>query len=87
MRDIFRDHARTNARFQDYFLGEIFVEPSALVPNARRDGFEDDAAWKKVRTELATVVKQLGREAHSVSKQGQLSVDALKSNLTTVKKS
>lgn len=86
VRDIFRDHAKSNARFQDYFLGEIFVEPSALVPNARRDGFEDDPTWKKVRNELATVVKQLGREAHSVSKQGQLSVDALKGNLTTVKK-
>ena len=86
VRDIFRDHAKSNARFQDYFLGEIFVEPSALVPNARRDGFEEDAAWRKVRTELATVVKQLGREAHAVSKQGQLSLDALKANLSTVKK-
>lgn len=86
VRDIFRDHAKSNARFQDYFLGEIFVEPGALVPNARRDGFEEDAAWKKVRAELATVVKQLGREAHTVSKQGQLSVDALKTNLATARK-
>lgn len=86
VRDIFRDHAKSNARFQDYFLGEIFVEPGALVPNARRDGFEEDAAWRKVRSELAVVVKQLGREAHAVSKQGQLSVDALKSNLSTAKK-
>lgn len=86
IRDIFRDHAKSNARFQDYFLGEIFVEPGALVPNARRDGFEEDAAWKKVRVELATVVKQLGREAHTVSKKGQLSVDALKGNLLGVKR-
>jgi hypothetical protein len=86
VRDIFRDHAKSNARFQDYFLGEIFVEPGALVPNARRDGFEEDTAWKKVRAELATVVKQLGREAHTVSKQGQLSVDALKGNLSSAKK-
>lgn len=86
VRDIFRDHAKSNARFQDYFLGEIFVEPGALVPNARRDGFEEDAAWKKVRTELAAVVKQLGREAHAVSKQGQLSVEALKGNLSNAKK-
>jgi len=86
VRDIFRDHAKSNARFQDYFLGEIFVEPSTLVPNARRDGFEEDAAWKRVRAELATVAKQLGREAHAVSKQGQLSVDALKGNLSAVKR-
>lgn len=86
VRDIFREHAKSNARFQDYFLGEIFIEPSALVPNARRDGFEEDAVWRKVRTELAVVVKQLGREAHAVSTRGQLSVEALRGNLTTVKK-
>jgi Histidine kinase-, DNA gyrase B-, and HSP90-like ATPase len=86
VRDIFRDHAKSSARFQDYFLGEVFVAPSALVPNARRDGFEEDAAWKKVRTELAAVVKQLGREAHTVSKQGQFSVDALNVTLSAVKK-
>ena len=56
IRDIFRDHAPSHVRFQDYFLGEIFVEPSALVPNARRDGFEEDAAWKRIRNEFAVVV-------------------------------
>lgn len=86
VRDIFREHAKSSARFQDYFLGEIFIEPSALVPNARRDGFEEDASWKKVRGELASVVKELGREAHAVSKQGQLSVGALKGNLQTARK-
>jgi Histidine kinase-, DNA gyrase B-, and HSP90-like ATPase len=86
VRDIFRDHAKSHVRFQDYFLGEIFVEPSTLVPNARRDGFEEDAAWKRVRSELATVVKGLGKEAYQVSKQGQLSVDALKGNLQSARK-
>lgn len=86
VRNIFRDHAKSNARFQDYFLGEIFVAPGSLVPNARRDGFEEDAAWRKIRAELAEVVKQLGKEAHTVSKQGQMSVEALKENLAAVKK-
>ncbi|MBS1164374.1 MAG: hypothetical protein H6R00_399 [Proteobacteria bacterium] len=86
VRDVFRDHAKSHVRFQDYFLGEIFVEPSALVPNARRDGFEEDAAWKRVRIELAKVVKELGKEAYAVSKQGQLSVEAQKTNLQTSKK-
>lgn len=86
VRDIFREHAKSYARFQDYFVGEVFVEPSALVPNARRDGFEEDAAWKKVRGELATLAQKLGREAHAVSTQGQLSVDALRAKLISVKK-
>jgi molecular chaperone HtpG len=68
------------------FLGEIFVEPSALVPNARRDGFEEDAAWKRVRRELATVVKALGREAYRISASDQLSVEAQRTNLQNAKK-
>ena len=86
VRDIFRDHAKSYVRFQDYFLGEIFIEPSALVPNARRDGFEENAAWKRIRNEIATVVVELGKEAYRVSKQGQLSVEALKKNLRKAKK-
>ena len=86
VRDIFRDHAKSHERFQDYFVGEIFIEPSSLVPNARRDGFEEDAAWKRIREELATVVKGLGKEAHQVSNKGQRSVEALKSKLQIAKK-
>ena len=86
VRDIFRDHAKSYVRFQDYFLGEIFIEPRALVPNARRDGFEEDGAWKRIRNEIATVVAALGKEAYRVSTQGQLSVGALNKNLRTVKR-
>ena len=86
IRDIFRDHAKSNVRFQDYFVGEVFIRPDAVVPNARRDGFEEDAAWKRLRRELAPIVRELGREAHQVSKQGQLSVSALKSNLDKSKR-
>ena len=81
VRDIFREHARTHERFQDYFLGEVFIEPSTLVPNARRDGFEEDAKWRRVRSELASVIKELGREAYRISNQGQLSVTALNKRL------
>ncbi len=86
IRDIFRDHARTHERFQDYFLGEIFVQPSALVPNARRDGFEEDATWKSIRTELATVIRGLGSEAYRISNQGQLSINALSRRLKETNK-
>ncbi len=87
VRDIFRDYTRpSHARFQDYFLGEIFLKPSVLVPNARRDGFEEDAAWRRVRDELARVAKSLGKEAYQVSTQGLHSVDALKTSLGKVKK-
>lgn len=80
-RDIFRDNAKSQIRFQDYFLGEIFVKPTALVPNARRDGFEEDASWRSVRKELGAVAKTLGSEAYAVSTAGQLSLSAQKDGL------
>ena len=86
VRDIFRDHAQSHMRFQDYFLGEIFIEPSTLVPNARRDGFEEDTAWRRVRDELAVVVKSLGKEAYQISTEAQLSVDVLNTRLENTEK-
>lgn len=80
-RDIFRDNRKSQIRFQDYYLGEIFVKPTALVPNARRDGFEEDSSWRGVRKELGTVAKALGSEAYAVSTAGQLSLDAQKEGL------
>ena len=87
VRELFQDQGQSHVRFQDYFVGEIFVKPSALVPNARRDGFEDDAAWRRIRAQIIqVVVKELIREAYVVSKQGLHSVDTLRKNLQTVKR-
>lgn len=80
-RDIFRDVAKSQIRFQDYFVGEIFIRPTALVPNARRDGFEEDASWRSVRKELGAVAKTLGTEAYAVSTAGQLSLDSQREGL------
>lgn len=84
-RDIFRDVAKSQIRFQDYFLGEIFVKPTALIPNARRDGFEEDPAWRGVRKELGAIAKSLGSEAYAVSTAGQLSLDAQKEGLKKIR--
>ena len=86
VRDIFREHAKSHVQFQDYFLGEIFIEPSALVPNARRDGFEEDSTWRRVKSELARVVRDLGREAYRVSTEGQYSVEVIRAKLQSAKK-
>ena len=48
--------------------------------------FEEDASWKKITGELATVVKVLGKEAHQVSNRGQRSVETLRSKLKAAKK-
>ncbi|WP_439366204.1 hypothetical protein ACNJYD_10100 [Bradyrhizobium sp. DASA03005] len=37
-------------------MGEIFLEPKAAIPNARRDGFEENPAWDEIRNELDVAV-------------------------------
>lgn len=81
IRAIFQSHSKSYSRFQDWYVGEIFVRPSAVVPNARRDGFEEDPDWLRIRKELSGVVKGLGREAYDLSKEAQTSIDVLETKI------
>lgn len=78
VRDIFRRQSKSTARFQDWFIGEIFIDPKALVPNARRDGFEDTKNWTAIRGEIGgSICKDAGKWAQEVSDEGQLSLQKL----------
>lgn len=83
-RDIFKSQAKTYIRFQDWFIGEIFVKPEALVPNARRDGFEENSSWKVVRREWGAVAKNLGIRAYEVSDKSQTTLDKLHQERSSV---
>ena len=86
LRQLFQDQGQSYGRFQDYFVGEMFIKPSVLVPNARRDGFEDDATWRRIREEIIqVVVKELIKEAYDVSRKGLYSVTTLRKNLRKLK--
>jgi hypothetical protein len=69
--------APSYGRFNDWYLGEIFVEPTYLVPNARRDGFEDDEHWRLMRNELIALCTDLGKSAYEISRKHQHSIDTL----------
>ena len=49
-------------RFNDWYIGEIFVDPTFVIPNSRRDGFEEDENWEIVRAELITLCRDLGKK-------------------------
>lgn len=82
-RTIFRDQAKSDIRFQDWFVGEIFIKPGFLVPNARRDSFEEDASWKLVKGELGLLAKKLIAEGRKVSDAEQVSPERLQELLDT----
>lgn len=85
IREIFQQHAKSYVRFQDWYLGEVFVASGRLIPNARRDGFEETNNWKTVRTEFAGVCKELGKQAYELSNAGQLTLAMLTDKVTDVR--
>ena len=71
----------SNARFNNYFVGEIFVKPGLVVPNARRDGFEDTDAWRGIRAELEELAKTLSAKVRSSSQDRNKSVTKIKTEV------
>ena len=66
------------ARFSSYYIGEIHINPERVVPNARRDGFEETPEWFDIKSSLrATICQPLASDAYEASKLGQLDVTKL----------
>lgn len=65
------------SRWSNWFLGEIYVDPRAVVPNARRDNFEEEARWLVIRDEISSVCASLTAEARRVSKDHQSSLEVI----------
>ena len=91
IRDIFAESrlttkARTSwGRFAEWYVGEIFVDPQAAIPNARRDGFEENQSWATMRDELdLQVATPLGKLAYRTSKADKLSLANLTAALDEV---
>lgn len=82
MREIFADVNSSYQRLSDWFVGEIFIRAEEIVPNARRDNFEETPNWLKIRTELKEkVAEPFGKKAYQLSKRNQLSPAALTKKL------
>ena len=75
------------ARFAEWYIGEIFVQPEAAIPNARRDGFEETEGWLLIRDELDVLVcTRYGRLAYKTSTADQLSIESLSRRYDTLKR-
>ena len=59
----------TEGRLQRYAVGEIFIINPSVVPNARRDGFEDSPAWRAMKKDIRTrVAKRIVTLVRAASK-------------------
>ncbi len=69
--------AKSYGRFNDWYVGEIFVDPTFVIPNSRRDGFEEDANWETLKSEIIAWCSVLGKRAYEISKAAQHSIQTL----------
>jgi hypothetical protein len=75
---LFGEGNSSKERFNKYYVGEVHIGDDNLIPNARRDGFEDNAAWVKTRKELRNIVcNPLAKRAYDLSKSLQKSITVL----------
>lgn len=74
------------SRWSNWFVGEIYVDPRAVVPNARRDNFEEDERWLAIREEITTICSDLTAEARRVSKEHQTSLEMIDKKVSKVRK-
>ena len=74
---LFADLKPSYGRFNNYYIGEIHVNPKVVVPNARRDGFEELEDWASIQESLSVnVCKVLASDAYDASKRGGQDIDA-----------
>ena len=75
---LFRRDKPSYARFNSYYVGEFFINPSSIVPNARRDGFEETEEWASIKSDFVThVCKPLAKRAYERSREAQEDVQKL----------
>jgi molecular chaperone HtpG len=54
-------------RFNHWYIGEIHVTSDQLIPNARRDGFEENKAWRDIKNELSPICRDLSAKPYAAS--------------------
>ncbi len=76
MEALFTEFKPSYGRFSRNYVGEIHIDPARVIPNARRDGFEETADWIGIKSSLReSVCGPLAREQYQTSKDSQLSLD------------
>ena len=76
MEALFTDFKPSYGRFSRNYVGEIHIDPARVIPNARRDGFEETDDWHLIQTSLReNVCGPLAREQYQASKDSQLRLD------------
>lgn len=85
---LFAERSESYLRFNKFHVGEVHVDPALVVPNARRDNFEDDRNWRRIKASVyQTLCDPLAKAAYDRSADGRKTVDRIKVKVEKVRKS
>lgn len=68
MERLFAESRVSYARFNKWFIGEFHILSDDVVPNARRDSFEENDAWRGIQEEFVPILKDLTKRTYKASK-------------------
>ena len=75
---LFSDIKPSYGRLSSYYVGEIFIAPEKIIPNARRDGFEELQDWVDIKKSLkVNICQPLSSDAYEASRRGGVDIDVL----------
>lgn len=57
----------SEGRFNKYYIGEIYIIDNLIIPNARRDDFEDNDAYRYLKCKLVEYFKKISSEIRPMS--------------------
>lgn len=76
METLFTEFKPSYGRFSRNYVGEIHIDPARVIPNARRDGFEETTDWVRIQASLReNVCGPLARKQYEASRESQSSLD------------
>lgn len=75
--EIFALAAKDNSRFNHYLMGEVHVQNPGVIPNARRDGFEDGVEWSDIRAQLLEFARARSKEIRDASTIRNMDIEKL----------
>jgi hypothetical protein len=85
LESLFAQAKPSYGRFSTWYVGEIHINPEKVVPNARRDGFEETDEWIEIKeTLVATLCTPLAKEAYDASRKGQVDVEKVVSDINQI---
>lgn len=83
--ELFGEYSSSSVRFNEWYVGELHIHPSLLIPNARRDGFEDSEEWDALKaTLLKDICSPLAERARKASEDKQKSFATIEKKVSSL---